>query len=124
MNSALSHPPTVPRWVSAISVALSLVGLAGLAFTLVLGFETPNMAPFTTFVALTFAAPAAALWHFAATRTLTAAEKRLWIREFTGADASSALSEYMTSPDLRASALRRSEDAAARRAARNRTSQT
>jgi hypothetical protein len=119
MNSALSHPPTVPRWVTAMSVALSLVGLAGLAFTLVLGFETPNMTPFTAFVALTCAAPVAALWHFAATRTLTTAEKRLWIREFTGADASSAISEYMTSPDLRASARRRSEDAAARRAAKD-----
>jgi hypothetical protein len=119
MHSALPHPPTVPRWVTAISGALSLLGLAGLALTLVLGFETPNTALFATSGAFTFAAPLAALWHFAATRTLTPAEKRMWIREFTGAEASSAISEYMTSQDLRASARRRAEDAAARRAVKD-----
>lgn len=121
MNSALPHPPTVPRWVPAISGALSLLGLAGLALTFVLGFETPNTAILATSGALTFAAPLAALWHFAATRLLTTAEKRMWIREFTGAEAWSARSEYMTSPDLRASARRRTEDAAVRRAVKNQT---
>jgi hypothetical protein len=119
MNSALRHPPTVPRWVTAISGALSLLGLAGLALTLVLGFETPNTALFATSAALTFAAPLAALWHLAATRTLTTAEKRMWISEFTGAEAPSAMSEYMKSPDLRANARRRAGDAAARRAVNN-----
>jgi hypothetical protein len=85
--------------------------------TVVLGFETPNTALFTTFGVLTLAAPLSGLWHFAATRALTRAEKRIWIVEFTGARASSAISEYMTSSDLRASARRRAEEAAARRAA-------
>jgi hypothetical protein len=116
MNSALPRPPTVPRWVTAISGALSLLGLASLVLTCVLGFETPNTALLATSGALTFAAPLAALWHFAATRTLTTAEKRMWIRELTGAEAWSAISEYLKSPDLRASARRRGEDAAARRA--------
>ena len=107
MNSALPHPPIVPRWVTAISVALSLLGLVGLLLTCILGFETPNTALLDTSVALAFAAPLAVLWRFAVTRTLTTAEKRMWIRELTGADAWSAISEYMTSPDLRASARRR-----------------
>ena len=93
-----------------------MLGLAGLVLTGVLGFETPNPALLATSGALIFAAPMAALWHFAATRTLTTAEKRMWIRELTGAEAWSAISEYMTSPDLSASAQRRAEDAAVRRA--------
>jgi hypothetical protein len=114
MNSAFPRPPTVPPWVTAISGALSLLGLAGLALTIFVGFETPNSALFATFGALTLAAPLSALWHFATTRTLTPAEKRAWMREFTGAAAGSAISEYMTSPDLRESARKRVEDAAKR----------
>jgi hypothetical protein len=83
--------------------------------TFVLGFETPNAALLAASGALIFATPLAALSHFAATRTLTTGEKRVWMREFTGAGAWSAMSEYMTSPDLGASARRRAEDAAARR---------
>jgi hypothetical protein len=111
MNSALPHPATVPRWVTAISGALSLLGLAGLVLTFVLGFETPNTALLAMSGALAFAAPLAVLCHFAATRTLTTTEKRMWIRELTGAGAWSAISEYMTSADLRASARRRAEEA-------------
>ena len=121
MNSALPRPPTVPRWVTAMSAALSLLGLAGLVLTGVLGFEIPNPALLATSGALTFAAPLAVLCHFAATRTLTTAEKRMWIRELRGAEAWSAISEYMTSPDLRASARRRAENAAARRAVKHQT---
>jgi hypothetical protein len=116
MKSALPHPPAVPRWVTAISGPLSLLGLAGLVLTLFLGFETPNTVLLATSGALTFAVPLAVLWHFVATRTLTTAEKRMWIREFTGAEVWSAISEYMTSPDLGTSARRRAADAAARRA--------
>jgi hypothetical protein len=119
MNSDVPRPPTVPRWVTAISMALSLLGLTALVLTCFLSFETPNTALFATSGALTFAAPLAVLWHFAATRTLTTAEKRMWIRELTTAEASSAISEYMTSPDLSASARRRAEEAAARRAVKN-----
>jgi len=119
MNSALPQPPTVPRWVTGIAGALSLLGLTGLVLTLVLGFETPNTALLASSGALTFAAPLAVLGHFAATRTLTAAEKRMWMRELTSAEAWSAISEYMTSPDLRASGQRRAADAAGRRAVKN-----
>ena len=118
MNSALPRPRAVPRWVAATAAAPGLLGLAGLVVTVVLGFETPNMVLFATSGALTCAALLAVLWHFAATRTLTAAER---IREFTGAEAFLAIAEYMTSPDLGASARRRSENAAARRAVKNHT---
>jgi hypothetical protein len=121
MNSALPRPPTVPRWVTGISGSLSLLGLVGLVLTCVLGFETPNTALLATSGALTLAAALVVLWHFAATRTLTTAEKRMWIRELTGAEAWSAISEYITSPDLRASARRRAEDAAARRVVNSQT---
>jgi hypothetical protein len=116
MNSVSPHPPTVPRWVVAIAGALSLLGLAGLVLTVVLGFETPNTVLWAMSGSLTFAAPLAVLWHVAATRRLTTAEKRMWIRELTGAETWSAMSEYMTSRDLSASARRRAEAARARRA--------
>jgi hypothetical protein len=110
MDSGLSHPPTVPRWVTAISGALSLLGLAGLGLTLVLGFETPNTALFATFGALTLAVPLSAMWHVAATPALTNAQKRMWIREFTSARGSAALSDYMTSKDLTAIVRRTAMD--------------
>ena len=111
--------PTVPRWISALFVALSLLGLVAILLTVILGFETPNTALLAVSAALIFAAPLAVVWHFAVTRTLTPAEKRIWINALTGADVFSALSEYMRSTDLRASAQRRAADAAARRAARS-----
>ena len=114
MNSALA---TVPRWLVGVSGALSLLGLVGLVLTLALGFETPNTAMLVVSAALVFAAPLAALWHFIATRTLTTVEKRIWLKELTGPDAFSALSEYMRSPDLRASAQSRAAKTDARRAA-------
>jgi len=116
MNASLPLQPAVPRWLTTLAGALSLLGLAGLVLTCVLGFETPNTALLATSVALMCAAPLAVLWHLAETDTLTTEEKRLWVRELTGAEALTAISEYVTSLDLRASARRRVEDAAARRA--------
>ena len=55
MNSALPRPPTVPRWVTAMSGVLSLLGLAGLVLTGLPGFETPNPALLATSGALTLA---------------------------------------------------------------------
>ena len=119
MTSALADAPTIPRWVNAIFGPASLLGLVGLGLTFVLGFETPNTMLFATSAALTFAAPLAVVGHFVATRTLTPAEKRIWLRDLTSAEVWSAISEYVASPDLRASARRRSEAAAARRAVKN-----
>jgi hypothetical protein len=116
-----SASPAVPRWAANVSGALSLLGLVGLLLTLTLGFETPNTALLAVSAPLIFAAPLAALWHFVTTRTLTSAEKRIWKRELTGAEAFSALSEYMRSTDLRASAQRRTADATIRRTGKNQT---
>jgi hypothetical protein len=109
MSAAVPRQPSVPRWAVGIFRALSLLGLAGLLLTCVFGFETPNAALLATSVALMLIALLAVLWHLAETPTLTPEEKRLWIRELTGAGAFAALSEYLTSPDLRASARRRAQ---------------
>jgi hypothetical protein len=45
----------------------------------------------------------------------------MWMGAFTGAEAWSAMSEYMTSPDLKTSAQRRADQAAVRRAAKSRS---
>ena len=116
-----SASPTLPPRLAAVSAALSVLGLAGLLLTLAFGFETPNTALLVVSAPLTFAAPLAALWHLVATRTLTSSEKRIWARELIGAEVFSALSEYMRSPDLSASAQRRAADTVARRSARNPT---
>lgn len=116
-----SVSPALPRWLAPLAGAMSLLGLVGLVLTLVIGFETPNTLLLIVSGPLACAAPLAALWHLAATRTLTAAEKRIWARALTGAEAFSALSEYMRSPDLRASANLIAAGAAARRAATKHT---
>jgi hypothetical protein len=109
MSAAVPRQPTVPRWVAGIFWALSLLGLAGLVLTCLLGFETPNTALLATSVTLMLTALLVVLWHLAETRTLTTEEKRLWIRELTGAASFAALSEYLTSPDLSVSARRRAD---------------
>jgi hypothetical protein len=118
MNSTSSRP-TVPPWVTRISVVLSLSGVVGLLLTCGLGFETPNAALFAISSFFVFAVPLAMVWHLTTTRALSSAEKRLWVQELTGAEAWSAMSEYMSSPDLAASARTRAENTAARRAARS-----
>ena len=113
MNSGLLRPPTVPQWVAAISWTMSLLGLAGLVLTCILGFETPNTALLVTSVALMFGAPLAVLWHLAETDALTTAEKRLWVRELTSAGALTAISNHASPTAERAP--EEAEDAAARR---------
>ena len=112
-----SGSATLPRRLSAIAGALTVLGLAGLFLTLALGFETPNTALLIVSGPFTLAAPLAALWHLFATRRLTTAEKRIWAKALIGADAFSAFSEYMKSPDLAASAQEIVAAAATRRAA-------
>ena len=109
MSAAVPRQPAVPRWVAGAFLALSLLGLAGLVLTCLLGFEAPNTALLATSGALVLTALLVVLWHLAETRTLTTEEKRLWIRELTGAAAFVALSEYLTSPDLSVSARRRAD---------------
>ena len=89
--------------------------------TLLLGFETPNTALLLISVALTSATPLTLRWHVTATHTLATDEKRLWMRELSGAEVWSAMSEYMITLNLRESGRRRADNAAHRRAVKHRT---
>jgi hypothetical protein len=94
---------------------LSIVGLSGVFLTFWFGFEEPNVWLAVLSVAMLLTAPLAAILHLTFTRTLSAADRRIWWNDFTGADMWSALSEYLSSTDLSATAQRRAADAAARR---------
>jgi hypothetical protein len=100
-------------WLAS-SLVLGVVTLALMTF---LAFEEPNEALLTLSSALVVAVPAGLLVHLSLTRGLTRAEKRMWIRELTGPRVASALSDYITATDRRATLLRRIEcvrDASAR----------
>ena len=114
MNSHTSVQPTVARGVRGILVVLTVVGIAGLVVTTMLGFEGPHTPMLLASGAMTLAAPIAALVHLGVTRGLTYDEKRVWLKEFGSADVWSALSEYLSSADLSESAKRRAQEALAR----------
>jgi hypothetical protein len=99
---------------SAVSL-LSLFGFAGLILTLLLGFEEPNSTLLLVSTVLVFSTPAAVLVHLAATTELSAADKRIWIRELISPRAGSALSAYLISSDRSADADRFLLEATARR---------
>lgn len=98
-----------------ILAVLTVVGIAGIVVTAMLGFEEPNTPMLLVFGAMTLAAPVTALVHLSVTRGLTHGEKRIWLREFGSAEVWSALSEYLSSTNLSESAKRRAQDALARR---------
>ena len=91
----------MPRGVRYALMPLGVIGLAGLLLWL--------SAP------LVLAAPLAVLFHLACTRTLSAEKKRVWWNELASAEMWSALSEYLSSPDLSAGAERRAMEAQMRR---------
>ena len=105
----------IPRGVSRLLTALLVGGVAGLLLTLWLGFEEPNFFLLSASVALVLAGPVAALVHLTCTRTLTAERKRVWWKVFASGEIWFALSEYLSSPDLSASADRRAIEAEVRR---------
>ena len=115
MNSHRQVRSTVPRGVLSILAVLALVGIAGFVLMAMLGFEEPNTPMLLLSSAMTLAAPIAALAHLSVTRGLTNVEKRIWLKEFGSAHVWSALSEYLSSPNLNESARRRAQDALARR---------
>lgn len=98
------------NWVLFGDVALrvlaysSLLGLAGIVVTVVLGFEEPD----STLLALSGLALVlpvlGAFTHLAVTRELASDEKRAWLRELTGSQALSAWSTYLTCRDRREAA--------------------
>lgn len=81
MNAALACPATVPRWLTVASAVMIVLGFFGLVLTVFLGFETPYTALLVMSASVTVAAPLAVLCHLIATRSLTTAEKRIWMRE-------------------------------------------
>jgi hypothetical protein len=85
-------------------VVLSLLGMAGLAATVVIGFEEPNAMMLWFSSVLLFAAPVALLVHLMVTKELSPQARRTWIREFTSARAGRALSAYLSSDDRGATA--------------------
>jgi hypothetical protein len=85
----------------AILSTLSLCGLVGMVLAIVVGFEEPNDLLLLTSAVLMFAAPVGVLGHLWVTKSLTAAEKRAWVRHFTSNRAANAFSIYLTAPDRR-----------------------
>ena len=97
----------LPRRVNRIlqtSVALSLLGMVGLATTVLLGFEEPNGMMLLISSLLFFAAPLALAVHLMMTKELSPQERRTWIRELTSVRSGQALSAYLTSDDRAAAA--------------------
>jgi hypothetical protein len=115
MNSHALVQPTVPRGVRGTLEVLTVAGIAGLVVTTMLGFEEPQTPMLLVSGAMTLAAPITVLVHMSVTRGLTHDEKRIWLKELGSAEVWSALSEYLSSPNLSGSARRRAQDALARR---------
>ena len=105
----------MPAGVRRTILTLSIVGLSGVFLTFWFGFEEPNVWLATLSAAMLIATPLAVILHLTFTRTLSPEDRRIWWNDFTGADVWSALSEYLTSADLSATAQRRAAEAAARR---------
>lgn len=116
MTSALGVQPRMPvalRW--AVGGA-GLFGLAGLLLTFWLGFEQGSVPLMAASAALVLAAPIAVLLHVTFSGSLKPESRRVWLQEFASAEVWSALSAYLSSQDLDATASQRAEEAAARRA--------
>ena len=110
-----SRTTQMPVRVRRMILALSMLGLCGVFLTFWFGFEEPNVWLAGVSAAMLIAAPLAVILHLTFTRTLSPEDRRIWWNDFTGADVWSALSEYLSSADLSATAQRRAADAAARR---------
>src|SRR5262245_24433691 len=95
-------------------VPLSLVGMCGVLLTFWLGFEEPDVWLATLSAAMVLAAPLAVVLHLTFTRTLSPADRRVWWNDLASGEVWSALSEYLSSPNLTASAQRRAGAAAGR----------
>jgi hypothetical protein len=98
----------------ALLTTLSPLGLIGLIFTGLLGFEEPPDALLLVSFALVIAAPVAICAHIAFTTELTPEDRRVWARELLSVRAGVAVSEYLSSEDRSAAARRRAHEARAR----------
>jgi hypothetical protein len=103
------------RGIRGILAVLTMLGIVGLTGVTMLSFEELNTSTLFVSGVLVLIGPIAALMHLSLTHGLTADEKRMWFKEFRSAQVWSALSEYLSSPNLSESAKRRAQDALARR---------
>ena len=108
----------MPVGLKRTLVALSLVGMSGVLLTFWFGFEEPNVWLAALSATMVMAAPIAVVLHLAFTRTLSPSERRAWWNDLASGEVWSALSEYLSSANLSASAQRRAVDAAASRGSR------
>jgi hypothetical protein len=90
-------------------IAPSLAGMSLLFVICVFGFEEPNEWLLLVAASLTLAAPVAVGVHLYRTRTLSAEQKRFWLREFTSLAAASALADYLSATDHQAATTARME---------------
>ena len=104
----------IPVGLRRTLVPLSLVGMSGVLLTFWFGFEEPNVWLAALSAAMLMAAPLAVVLHLACTRTLSPAERRVWWHDLASGEVWSALSEYLSSANLSASAQRRAIAAAGR----------
>ena len=113
-SDTVVQPTTMSRGVIGILAVLTVIGIVGFLVTMVLGFEEPHTPMLLVAGAMTLAAPITVLVHLKVTRGLTLEEKRIWLKEFGSAEVWSALSEYLSSANLRDGAKRRGQAALAR----------
>ena len=113
MPTSLARQPSFTNKVFGAFAVLSVLGMAGLAVTAIVGFEEPNNTLLLFSFVVIFAAPVAMLVHLTVTRELTPREKRIWIRQLAGPRGPRVLSAYLTSHDRRATAERLAAEALA-----------
>ena len=89
---------------------LFICAIAGLALTVLFGFEEPSDRLLLFSSGLLIAAIVAILVHLGVTGSLTRPQKRVWLRRLTGRRAALAWGEYLTCDDLRAAAIRFAEE--------------
>ena len=77
------------------STAVTVLGMIGVALAVMLGFEEAPRGLFLVSALFVFAAPAVLLSHLWLTKTISAAEKRAWVRALTGRRALHAVSAYI-----------------------------
>ena len=104
----------IPVGLRRALVPLSLVGMCGVLLTFWFGFEEPNVWLAALSATMVMAAPLAVLLHLTFTRTLSPGDRRVWWNELASGEVWSALSEYLSSANLSASAQRRAMAAAGR----------
>ena len=99
----------------AVVTALLVCAMAGLALTVVFGFEEANNTLLFLSSGLLLMSIVAVFAHLGVSRTLNSAQKRIWLCELTGRRAVRAWSEYLTCDDLGVAAIRFAEEASSRR---------